>query len=98
MNCPQCNSILVEPRESEKYCEDCGFPEENRCEFSLVEIKAYLRSMFQKQNCVEDVRIENHSLACAYNLLIDDKCGIAQFCDDGKADGLAFSSFSHVKM
>jgi len=63
-----------------------------------VEIKAYLRSMFQKQNCAEDVRIENHSLACAYNLLIDDKHGITQFCDDGKAEGLTFSNFSHVKM
>jgi hypothetical protein len=98
MKCPQCESVLVEPRGSEKYCETCGYPEENRCEFSLVEIKAYIRSMFQKQNCVEDIRIENHSLACAYNLLTDDKYGITQFCDDNKAEGLTLSSFAHVKM
>lgn len=98
MNCPQCEETLVEPRDSEKYCEQCGYPDENRCEFTLVEVKAYLRSMFKKQGCVEDVRIENERLACAYNLLADQKYGIAKFCDDGKADGLTLDSFAHVQM
>lgn len=98
MNCLQCESQLIEPRESEKYCEQCGYPCENRCEFTLIEIKAYLRSMFQGQNCAEDVRTENHRLACAYNLLTDEKYGIACFCDDGKADKLTLNSFAHVKM
>ena len=49
MKCPQCTNTLVEPRDLEKHCENCGYPEENRCEFTLVEVKAYLRSMFQKQ-------------------------------------------------
>lgn len=98
MECPQCKSTLVEPRDSEKYCEDCGFPDENRCVFTLVEIKAYLRSMLQNQSCAEDVQAENHRLACAYNLLTDDKLGIAQFCDDDKAEGLSFDSFAHVRM
>ena len=98
MQCPQCESKLVEPRESEKYCEKCGYPDENRCEFTLIEIKAYLRSMFQGQSCAEDVRIENHRLACAYNLLTDESLGIARFCDDGKADKLTLTSFAHAKM
>lgn len=98
MKCPQCENTLVEPRDSDKYCETCGFPDENRCEFSLVEIKAYLRSMFQKQNCGDDVRLENHSLSCAYNLLTDEKNGLVKFCDDGGADGLGFDSFTHAEM
>jgi hypothetical protein len=30
MNCPQCNETLIEPRGDTKYCEECGYPEENR--------------------------------------------------------------------
>ena len=97
-NCPQCSALLVHPREGESYCENCGFPNENRCEFSLVEIKAYLRSMFCKVSCSEDIRPENHRLACAYNLLLDESSGIAKFCDDGKADNLSLDSFSHVRI
>lgn len=98
MKCPQCNEVLVEPRDHEKYCEECGYPDENRATFTLVEIKAYLRSMFGKINCSEDVNPSNHRLACAYNLLLDEHHGIAKFCDDGKADGLTFDSFAHVNM
>lgn len=98
MHCPQCNEILVEPRGLDKYCEECGFPEENRAVFTLVEIKAYLRSMFANQMCAEDVRPENMRLACAYNLLLDEHNGIVKFCDDGKADGLELRDFAHVPM
>ena len=98
IKCPQCGNLLVSPRGSDKYCENCGFPEENRCEFSLIEVKAYLRSMLKKQNCFDDIVIENHSLACAYNLLTDDNHGIAKFCDEGKADNITLESFAHVRM
>jgi len=96
MKCPQCNSVLVEPRELEPYCEECGYPEENRAVFTLIEIKAYLRSKFEKQMCVEDIRPHNQQLAIAYNVLLDEDFGIAKFCDDGKADGLTFEDFSPV--
>ena len=96
MKCPQCDDVLVEPRGPGKYCEKCGFPDENRCVFTLIEIKSYLRSMLQKQKCVEDVRIENHRLACAYNLLTDDRFGIAKFCDDGNAKKISLKDFAHV--
>ena len=98
MKCPQCDNVLVEPRGSDKYCETCGYPEENRCVFTLIEVKAYLRSMLQAQSCAEDVRVENHSLACAYNLLADDRLGITNFCDEGKADNLELKDFAHVAM
>lgn len=98
MNCPQCNTILVEPRGLEKYCEDCGFPDENRARFTLIEIKAYLRSMFEKQSCMEDIRPHNYRLACAYNLLLDENSGLIKFCDDGKAEGLSLADFSHVQI
>ena len=98
MKCPQCNSVLVEPRGLEKYCEECGFPDENRAKFTLIEIKAYLRSMFEKQNCMDDIRPHNHRLACAYNLLLDERLGIVKFCDDEKADGITFDSLTHANM
>jgi ribosomal protein L37E len=28
--CPQCGEDLVQPRDSKAYCEECGYPEENR--------------------------------------------------------------------
>lgn len=28
--CPQCAASLIQPRDSERYCEECGWPEENR--------------------------------------------------------------------
>ena len=74
-----------------------GKAEECKVEFSLVEIKAYLRSMFQRQKCGEDVQVENHRLACSYNLLTDANNGIAKFCSDGKADGLKVSDFHSVR-
>lgn len=98
MKCPQCNATLVEPRDSEVYCEDCGYPDENTAQFTLIEIKAYLRSMFEKQNCADDIRPHNHRLACAYNLLMDDRHGIAAFCDSGKAENLVFTDFEHARM
>lgn len=98
MKCPQCSEVLVEPRETEKYCERCGYPEENRCEFTLIEIKSYLREMFQKQNCADDVQIENYRLACAYNLLTDDSLGIAKFCDDGKVVMSDINKFQDAPM
>jgi hypothetical protein len=98
MKCPQCNSCLVEPSGLEKYCEECGFPDENLAKFTLIEIKAYLRSMFEKQNCMEDIRLHNHMLACAYNLLLDDNLGIAAFCSEGKADGITLYNLAHANM
>ena len=96
--CPQCEQSLIKPRCSNAYCENCGFPDENRCVFTLIEIKAYLRSMFEKQNCADDIRIENHRLACAYNLLTDEKYGIAGYCDSGQAENLDFESFEDARM
>lgn len=39
--CPQCRSEtgLKEPRGSERYCEDCGWPDENRQEEKVDEAK-----------------------------------------------------------
>ncbi len=34
--CPQCGSTTVQPRESEEYCEECGWPDENRAEARTV--------------------------------------------------------------
>lgn len=96
MLCPQCNNTLVEPRDLEKYCEECGYPDENRAVFTMIEIKAYLRSMFEKQTCIEDARPHNNRLACAYNLLTDEHLGIIKFCDDGGADDLTLEDFHHV--
>ena len=28
--CPQCGSATIQPRDSQDYCEECGWPEENR--------------------------------------------------------------------
>ena len=28
--CPQCNELLIFPRNSECYCEECGYPDEDR--------------------------------------------------------------------
>lgn len=96
MQCPQCSAVLVEPNGSEKYCEGCGFPEENRQLFNLIEIKAYLRSMFKKQSCGDGIKVENQQLACAYNLLLEEHHGITDFCDQGKADDLTFEDFHNV--
>lgn len=30
IKCPQCGESTVKPRDSEAYCEDCGWPDENR--------------------------------------------------------------------
>ena len=30
--CPQCHSNTVQPRDSGDYCEECGWPQENRTE------------------------------------------------------------------
>lgn len=98
MKCPQCNTTLIEPNGHEKYCDSCGFPDENRQVFTLIEVKAYLRSMFKKVNCADDIAIENNRLACAYNLLLDDTLGICVFCDEGKAEDISFNSFQHVPL
>ena len=28
--CPQCGEHVIQPRDSEEYCEECGWPDENR--------------------------------------------------------------------
>ena len=28
--CPQCGDPVIQPRDSEEYCENCGWPDENR--------------------------------------------------------------------
>jgi hypothetical protein len=28
--CPQCGESVIQPRDSEDYCEECGWPDENR--------------------------------------------------------------------
>ena len=66
-------------------CEHCGFPDENRHTFTLIEIKSYLQSMFKRANCGDQAAggiEENNRLACAFNLLLDEHEGIAKHCDD----------------
>ncbi len=33
--CPQCNDPVIQPRNGEDYCENCGWPEENRPEVGV---------------------------------------------------------------
>jgi exosome complex RNA-binding protein Csl4 len=37
MKCPQCEADLIEPRGYERYCEECGYPEENRVDSTIEE-------------------------------------------------------------
>lgn len=66
--------------------------------FTLIEIKAFLRSKFLKQLGFDSPNETNRALAIAYNILEDDKYGIKEFCLKGKAIGLKMDDFEHARI
>jgi len=73
--CPQCNDLLIYPRGSEPYCEECGWPDED-----FGTSTKPISEMTQEEKCKELVEMNGgcwHKVSWADNLgeVVECSCG-----------------------
>lgn len=54
--CPQCGSLVIQPRDSEDYCEECGWPDDNRT-LNIMEKTLHNSDISGARQNVPDIKV-----------------------------------------